>query len=122
MNKQLFIMNNASNMLPKKYINGLIIEINKLDISKHMKELMLVASTNLLSPTKTSKGIIYQIESFKKQAQVIPDKTKSKYLNSIIDDLNSLPMHDLVETIDELIYFLQKNEISITVKNNQYKI
>ena len=118
MNKQLFIMNNASNMLPKKYINGLIIEINKLDISKHMKEIMLVASTNLLSPTKTSKVIIYQIESFKKQAQVIPDKTKSKYLNSIIDDLNSLPMHDLVETIDELIYFLQKNEISITVKNN----
>ena len=54
MNKQLFIMNNASNMLSKKYINGLILEINKLDISKHMKELMLVASTNLLSTTKTS--------------------------------------------------------------------
>ena len=47
---------------------------------------------------------------------------KSKYLNSVIDDLNSLSMHDLVETIDELIYFLQKNEISITVKNNQYRI
>ena len=38
MNKQLFIMNNASNMLSKKYINGLILEINKLDIIKLKKE------------------------------------------------------------------------------------
>ncbi|MBR2704114.1 MAG: hypothetical protein IKE91_01455 [Clostridia bacterium] len=118
MNKQLFIMNNASNMLSKKYINGLILEINKLDINKQMKELMLVASTNLLSPTKTSKGIIYQVEAFKKQARVMPDKTKSKYLNSVIDDLNSLSMRDLIENIDELVFFLEKNEVSITVKNN----
>ena len=118
MNKQLFIMNNASNMLSKKYINGLILEINKLDISKNMKELLLVASTNLLSPTKTSKGIIYQIESFKKQSKIVPDKTKSKYLNSIIDDLNSLSMHDLTENIDALVEFLQKNDVSITVKTN----
>jgi hypothetical protein len=118
MNKQLFIMNNASNMLSKKYINGLILEINKLDISKHMKELMLVASTNLLSPTKTSKGIIYQIESFKKQSKIIPDKTKSKYLNSIIDDLNSLSTEDLEKNIDALVEFLQNNEVSILVKTN----
>ena len=115
MNKQLFIMNNASNMLSKKYINGLILEINKLDISKHLKELMLVASTNLLSPTKTSKGIIYQIESFKKQSKIIPDKTKSKYLNSIIDDLNSLSTEDLEKNIDALVEFLQNNEVSILV-------
>lgn len=118
MNKQLFIMNNASNILSKKYINGLILEINKLDISKHMKELMLVASTNLLSPTKTSKGIIYQIESFKKQSKIIPDKTKSKYLNSIIDDLNSLSTEDLEKNIDALVEFLQNNEVSILVKTN----
>lgn len=118
MNKQLFIMNNASNMLSKKYINGLILEINKLDISKHLKELMLVASTNLLSPTKTSKGIIYQIESFKKQSKIIPDKTKSKYLNSIIDDLNSLSTEDLEKNIDALVEFLQNNEVSILVKTN----
>ena len=118
MNKQLFIMNSASNMLSKKYINGLILEINKLDISKHLKELMLVASTNLLSPTKTSKGIIYQIESFKKQSKIIPDKTKSKYLNSIIDDLNSLSTEDLEKNIDALVEFLQNNEVSILVKTN----
>lgn len=118
MNKQLFIMNNASNMLSKKYINGLILEINKLDISRHMKELMLVASTNLLSPTKTSKGITYQLESFKKQAKIIPEKTKSKYLNSIITDLNTISMHDLIENIDALINFLEKNDISIVVRAN----
>jgi len=118
MDKQLFIINNSSNMLSKRYINGLILEINKLDISKHMKELMLVASTNLLSPTKTSKGIIYQIESFKKQSKVIPEKTKSKYLNSIIEDLNSISMHDLEENIDSLVFFLQNNDINIFVKNN----
>ena len=111
-------MNHASNMLSKKYINGLILEINKLDISKHLKELMLVASTNLLSPTKTSKGIIYQIESFKKQSKIIPDKTKSKYLNSIIDDLNSLSTEDLEKNIDALVEFLQNNEVSILVKTN----
>ena len=118
MNKQLFIMNNSNNMLSKKYINGLILEINKLDISKYMKELMLVASTNLLSPTKTSKGIIYQLESFKKQSKVFPDKTKSKYLNSIIKDLNTISMHDLTENIEALIQFLQTNEINITIKMN----
>lgn len=118
MNKQLFIMNNASNMLSKKYINGLILEINKLDVSKHMKELMLVASTNLLSPTKTSKGIIYQLESFKKQGKIVPEKTKSKYLNCVIEDLNSLSPNDLTQSIDGLVEFLQKNELSITIKNN----
>ena len=79
---------------------------------------MLVASTNLLSPTKTSKGIIYQIESFKKQSKIIPDKTKSKYLNSIIDDLNSLSTEDLEKNIDALVEFLQNNEVSILVKTN----
>lgn len=118
MDKQLFIMNNASNMLSKKYINGLIMEINKLDISKYMKELMLVSATNLLSPAKTSKGIIYQLESFKKQTKVFPEKTKSKYLNSIIEDLNTISMHDLIENIDKLIEFLKNNDVNITVKNN----
>ena len=116
MNKQLFLIDNSSNMLSKKYINGLILEINKLDISKHMKELMLVASTNLLSPTKTSKGLIYQLESFKKQAKVFPEKTKSKYINTIIKDLNTISMHDLTENIDALVIFLQNNSISISVK------
>ena len=117
MNKQLFIMNNSNNMLSKKYINGLILEINKLDISKYMKELMLVASTNLLSPTKTSKGLIYQLEIFKKQAKILPEKTKSKYINTIIKDLNTISMHDLTKNIDLLVSFLEKNDISICVKN-----
>ncbi|MBR2744263.1 MAG: hypothetical protein IKE01_03085 [Clostridia bacterium] len=118
MNKQLFIINNSSNMLSKKYINNLIMEINKIDISKHMKELILIASTNLFSPTKTSKGIIYQLELFKKQAKVVPEKTRSKYLNNLIADLNSLSTHDLIENIDMLTKYLQQNEISITVKTN----
>lgn len=118
MNKQLFIMNNSNNILSKKYINGLILEINKLDISKHMKELMLVASTNLLSPNKTSKGIIYQLEVFKKQAKILPEKTKSKYINTIIQDLNTISVHDLIQNIDVLVSFLEKNNVSISVKNN----
>ena len=105
-------------MLSKKYINNLIMEINKIDISRHMKELILIASTNLLSPTKTSKGIIYQLEIFKKQAKIVPEKTKSKYLNNLIEDLNSLSMHDLIENIDNLIEYLQQNDISITVKTS----
>lgn len=118
MDKQLFIMNNSSNMLSKKYINELILDINKLDINKVQKELMLVAATNLLSPQKTSKGLIYQLEVFKKQAKIIPEKTKSKYINTIIQDLNLMSMHDLIENIDRLVEYLQNNAINILVKTS----
>lgn len=118
MSKQLFIMNNSNNILSKKYINNLILEINKLDINKIMKEILLIASTNLLSPTKTSKGLIYQLDSFKKQESVFPEKTKSKYLNSIIKDLKSLPKSDFISNIDNLKIFLESNNINITVKPN----
>ncbi len=103
-------------MLSKKYINSLILEINKLDINKSMKELLLIASTNLLSPIKTSKGLIYQLDSFKKQGSIFPEKTKSKYLNSIIKDLKSLPESDFIGNIDNLKVFLESNSINITIK------
>ncbi|MBP3708424.1 MAG: hypothetical protein J6J36_07525 [Clostridia bacterium] len=116
MGKQIIILNNSSSVLSKDNINSLIIEINKLKINRPMKELLLIASTNLLSSVKTTKGLIYQLESFRNQGKVLPEKTKSKYLNKIIADLKQLSISDFTTNINNLISYLETNNISLTIK------
>ena len=65
MNKQLILLKNPSQMINKETINKLIMEINKFTINKSMKQILLIASLNLLSPVKTQKALIYQLESGK---------------------------------------------------------
>ena len=76
MNKEIIILNSTSTQITKNNLNKLIAEINKLDIGKFMKKILLIACINLLSTTKTTKGLIYQLETFKKQGKVFPDKTR----------------------------------------------
>lgn len=118
MEKQIIILNNSSSMLSKEYIHNLIVEINKFQINKSMKQLLLIASINLLSNVKTTKGLTYQLDSFKNQGKVFPNKTKSKYLNSIIKDIKKLSISDFSTNIDNLIKFIELNHIKIEVKNN----
>ena len=61
MDRQLVLLNNPSQMINKETINKLIVEINKLNINKTMKQILLIASLNLLSSVKTTKGLIYQL-------------------------------------------------------------
>ena len=79
MDRQLVLLNNPSQMINKETINKLIVEINKLNINKTMKQILLIASLNLLSSVKTTKGLIYQLESFRNQGKIYPEKTRSKY-------------------------------------------
>jgi hypothetical protein len=115
MEKQIIILNNSSSMLSKEYIHNLIVEINKFQINKAMKQLLLIASINLLSNVKTTKGLTYQLENFKNQGKVFPDKTKSKYINNTIREIKKLPISDFSANIDNLVKFLELNHIKIEI-------
>ena len=103
MDRQLVLLNNPSQMINKETINKLIVEINKLNINKTMKQILLIASLNLLSSVKTTKGLIY------------PEKTRSKYINNIIKTIKSLSISDLTNTINNLINFLTTNNVVIKI-------
>lgn len=115
MNRQLVLLNNSSQMINKETINKLIVEINKLNINKTMKQILLIASLNLLSSVKTTKGLVYQLESFRNHGKIYPEKTKSKYLNNIIKTIKSLSISDLTNTINNLINFLTTNNVVIKI-------
>lgn len=115
MNKQLVLLNNPAQMINKETINKLVVEINKLNITKTMKQLLLIACLNLLSSVKTTKGLIYQLESFRNHGKVYPEKTKSRYVNNIIKSLKQLSISDFTNTINNLINFLSSNNITIKI-------
>lgn len=115
MNKEIIALNNIQSMFSKDNINKLIVEINKLKINKDMKKLLLMASLNLLSSVKTTKSIVYQLETFKSQGKVVPSKTKSKYLNNILKDIKQMSASDFSNNIDNLITFLKTNNITIKI-------
>ena len=113
MNKEIFILNNSNEMFSKDNINKLITEINSIQINKTMKKFLLVASLNLLSSVKTSKALEYQLQTFRNQGKIIPERTKSKYINTLIKELNELSPSDFTTTINNLIEFLNSNNINI---------
>ena len=115
MDKEIFVLNDLQSMYSKDNINKLIIEINKLKISKDMKKLLLVASLNLLSSVKTTKSLVYQLENFKNQGKIIPTKTKSKYINAIIKDFKQMSISDFSNNINNLVNFLKTNNINIKI-------
>ena len=115
MDRQLVLLNNPSQMINKETINKLIVEINKLNINKTMKQILLIASLNLLSSVKTTKGLIYQLESFRNKGKIYPEKTRSKYINNIIKTIKSLSISDLTNTINNLINFLTTNNVVIKI-------
>lgn len=115
MNRELILLNNPSQIINKDTINKLIGEINKLKINKSMKQILLIASLNLLSSVKTAKGLTYQLETFRNQGKIYPEKTKSKYINNIIKDLKQLSIADFTSTINNLINFLNTNNITIKI-------
>ena len=121
MSKQLILLNNQNTMLSKDYINNLISKINPLKINKSMKELLLIASINLLSSTKTTKGLVYQLENFRNHGKVFPEKTKSKYLNNIIKNIKSLSISDFTNNINNLIHYLETNNTNIEIPVQQWK-
>lgn len=115
MNRELIILNNTNSMMSKNTINSLIAEINKLKINKSMKKILLIASLNLLSSIKTTKGLVYQLENFRNQGKIYPEKTKSKYINNILKDIKSMSISDLTNNINNLINFLNTNNINIKI-------
>lgn len=115
MKKQLILINNPSQMINKETINKLVIEINKLNINKTMKKFLLIASINLLSSTKTTSGLVYQLTLFRKNGKIYPEKTRSKYMNSIIKDLKKLSISDYTNTINNLIDYLNSNKTIIKI-------
>lgn len=115
MNKEIIALNNIQSMFSKDNINKLIVEINKLKINKDMKKLLLMASLNLLYSVKTTKSIVYQLETFKSQGKVLPSRTKSKYLNNILKDIKQMSASDFSNNIDNLITFLKNNNITIKI-------
>lgn len=115
MGKEIFVLNDLQSMYSKDNINNLIIEINKLKITKDMKKLLLVASLNLISSIKTTKSLVYQLETFKNQGKIIPTKTKSKYINNILKDFRTMSVSDFSNNINNLINFLKCNNINIKI-------
>lgn len=115
MDRQLVLLNNPAQMMNKETINKLIVEINKINITKTMKQILLMAALNLLSSVKTTKGLIYQLESFRNQGKIYPEKTKSKYINNIIKTIRKLSVSDLTNTINNLINFITTNSIVIKI-------
>ena len=115
MDRQLVLLNNPSQMINKETINKLVVEINKLNINKTMKQILLIASLNLLSSVKTTKGLVYQLESFRNQGKIYHEKTRSKYINNIIKTIKSLSISDLTNTINNLINFLTTNNVVIKI-------
>lgn len=115
MDKEIFVLNDLQSMYSKDNINKLIIEINKLKISKDMKKLLLVAALNLLSSVKTTKSLVYQLEDFKNRGKIIPTKTKSKYINGIIKDFKEMSISDFSNNINNLVNYLKSNNITIKI-------
>ena len=118
MNRQLIILNNPIQMINKDTVNKLILEINTLKINKSMKQILLIASLNLLSPIKTAKALTYQLENFKNQGKIYPEKTKSKYINNILKELKNMSISDFTTTIINLINFLNTHNITIKIEPN----
>ena len=115
MNKQLILLKNPSQMINKETINKLIMEINKFTINKSMKQILLIASLNLLSPVKTQKALIYQLESFRNQGKVYPERTKSKYINNTIKEIKKLTNSDFTSNINNLINYLTSQNVVIKI-------
>ena len=115
MNRELIILNDPTQMINKTTINKLISEINKLKINKSMKQILLIASLNLLSSIKTAKGLTYQLENFRNQGKIYPEKTKSKYINNILKDIKKMSISDFTNNINNLINFLNTNNITIKI-------
>ncbi|MBP3502966.1 MAG: hypothetical protein J6K42_05800 [Clostridia bacterium] len=115
MNKELIILNDSNQMINKTIINKLITEINTLKINKSMKQLLLIASLNLLSSIKTTKGLTYQLENFRNQGKIYPEKTKSKYINNMLKDIKKMSVSDFTNNINNLINFLNTNNITIKI-------
>lgn len=115
MNRELIILNDPTQMINKTVINKLITEINKLKINKSMKQILLIASLNLLSSIKTAKGLTYQLENFRNQGKIYPKKTKSKYINNILKDIKKMSISDFTNNINNLINFLNTNNITIKI-------
>ena len=113
MNKEIFILNNSNDMYSKENINNLITEINNIKINKTMKKFLLIASLNLLSSVKTAKALEYQLQTFRNQGKIIPEKTKSKYINTLIKELNEMTPSDFTTTINNLISFINAYNINI---------
>lgn len=115
MNKEIFILNNSNEMFAKENINNLITEINTIKINKTMKKFLLVASLNLISRVKTAKALQYQLQTFRNQGKIIPEKTKSKYINALIAELNEMSPSDFTTTINNLINYIISNNINIKI-------
>ncbi|MBO5349416.1 MAG: hypothetical protein J6A89_06320 [Clostridia bacterium] len=115
MNREIIILNNTTPMISAQNINSIITEINKLKINKNMKKILLIASLNLLSSVKTTKGLVYQLENFRNQGKIYPEKTRSKYINTILKDLKNMSISDFTNNINNLINFLNINNITIKI-------
>lgn len=113
MNKELIILNDSNQMINKTIINKLIVEINTLKITKSMKQILLIASLNLLSSVKTTKGLTYQLETFRNQGKIYPEKTKSKYINNTLKEIKKMSASDFTNNINNLISYLNTNNIVI---------
>lgn len=115
MNREIIILNNANSMLSTENINKIIVEINKLKINKAMKKILLIASLNLLSSVKTTKSLVYQLENFRNQGKIYPERTKSKYINNILKDIKNMSVSDFTNNVNNLINFLTANNITIKI-------
>ena len=113
MNKEIINLNNSKSMFSKENINKLIVEINKFSISKDMKKMLLIASLNLLSSVKTTKALVYQLQTIKNKGEVALDNSKSRYLHKIMKELNNLTIIEFSNTVDASIKFVNDNNISI---------
>lgn len=115
MNRELIILNNSNQMINPTTNNKLIIKINELSITKSMKQLLFIACLNLISSIKTTESLIYQLENFRNQGKVYPEKTKSKYVNNILNDIKKMSISDYTTNINNLINYLSANNIVIKI-------
>lgn len=115
MNRKLIFFNGSAPIITKTTINKLIVEINKLNINKSMKQILLISSLNLLSSVKTSKALTYQLENFKNHGKITFEKTNSKYIHNTLKDIQKMSISDFTNTINNLINFLISNNIVIKI-------
>ena len=115
MNRELIILNNSNQMINPTTNNKLIIKINELSITKSMKQLLFIACLNLISSVKTTESLIYQLECFRNQGRVYPEKTQSKYVNNILNNIKKMSISDYTININNLINYLKANNIVIKI-------
>ncbi len=85
--------------------------INSYKIKKEMKQMLFLAVMKIIPAYKKNKDILFHLESFKNSKKIYPKYSKSKYIQSTIDMVNSLSEENFEKYINNVIEFVKVNNV-----------